>query len=74
VRTVSIIREFIALMMEAVSTTETSVYSNETTRRYIPEDFNIHTRSRENLKSHKAPPFKTILNEVQICLLGCTAV
>jgi hypothetical protein len=30
---------------------ETSVYSNETTRRYIPEDFNHHIRIRENLKS-----------------------
>jgi hypothetical protein len=27
----------IALMMEAVHTSETSVYFNETTRRYIPE-------------------------------------
>jgi hypothetical protein len=26
-------------MIEAVRTSETSVYSNETTRRYIPEDF-----------------------------------
>jgi hypothetical protein len=39
VHTVSII---IALMMEAVRTFETSVYSNETTRRYIPEDSDIH--------------------------------
>jgi hypothetical protein len=29
----------IALMMEAVRTSETSVGSNETTRRYIPEDY-----------------------------------
>jgi hypothetical protein len=40
------------LMMEAVRTPETSVYSNETTRRYIPDDYNFHTRRRENLKSH----------------------
>jgi hypothetical protein len=39
-----------ALMMEAVRTTEPSVYS-ETTRRYIPEDCKLHTRRRENLKS-----------------------
>jgi hypothetical protein len=39
-------------MMEAVRTSETLVYSNETTRRYIPEDSNPHTRHRENLKSH----------------------
>jgi hypothetical protein len=36
VRTASIIRVII-LMMEAVRTSETSVYSNETARRYIPE-------------------------------------
>jgi hypothetical protein len=30
-------RCFIALMMEAVRTSETSVYFNEPTRRYIPE-------------------------------------
>jgi hypothetical protein len=29
-----------------------SVYSNETTRRYIPEGCHLHTRRRENLKSH----------------------
>jgi hypothetical protein len=38
--------------MEAVRTSETSVYSNETTRRYIPEDSNLHTRHRKDLKSH----------------------
>jgi hypothetical protein len=42
VRTASIIRVIIiALMMEAVRTFETSVYSNENTRRYIPEGFNL---------------------------------
>jgi hypothetical protein len=40
------------LMMETVRTCETSVYSNETTRRYIPEGSYLHTRRRENLKSH----------------------
>jgi hypothetical protein len=37
-------------MKEAVGAFETSVYS-ETTRRYIPEGSNLHTRRRENLKS-----------------------
>jgi hypothetical protein len=37
VPTVSIIRAFVALMMEAGSTSETSVYFNDTTRRYIPD-------------------------------------
>jgi hypothetical protein len=33
---------FIALMMEAVHTSETSVYLSETTWRYIPEDCHLH--------------------------------
>jgi hypothetical protein len=42
----------IALMMEAASTSETSVHFYHTTRRNIPEDIQLHTRRRENLKSH----------------------
>jgi hypothetical protein len=42
---------FIALMMVAVLTSETSVNFNLTTRRYVPEDSELHTRRRENLKS-----------------------
>jgi hypothetical protein len=45
-------RRMIALMMEVVCTSETLVYSNEATRRYIPEDSNLHIRRRKNLKSH----------------------
>jgi hypothetical protein len=41
----------IALMMEAASTSETSVNFYETTRRNIPEDSHLHTRRRKNLKS-----------------------
>jgi hypothetical protein len=38
--------------MEAARTSETSV-DNYFTRQYIPEDnFELHTRRRENLKSH----------------------
>jgi hypothetical protein len=40
-------------MIEAVRTSETSVHFNVTTRRYIPVDSKLHTRRRENLKSHK---------------------
>jgi len=40
------------MMMEAVRTSETSVYS-ETTRHYIPEGSHLHTRSRESLKCPK---------------------
>jgi hypothetical protein len=54
-RATSIIRAMmalIALMMEAVSTSETSV-DNYFTRQYIPEDKSeLHARRRENLKSH----------------------
>jgi hypothetical protein len=48
----SIIRAMIALMMEAASTSETSVNLYQTTRRNYPEDSHLHTRHRENLKSH----------------------
>jgi hypothetical protein len=34
-------------MMEAVRTSETSVYSNETTRRYIPEGSNLHIQAKD---------------------------
>jgi hypothetical protein len=37
--------------MEAVRNSETSVHFNVTTRRY-PEDYKLHIRRRENLKSH----------------------
>jgi hypothetical protein len=36
----------------AVRISETSVNFNVTTRRYISEDSELHTRLRENLKSH----------------------
>jgi hypothetical protein len=45
--------DIIALTREAVRTSETSVYSNETTQRYNPEGPNIHTRRRESLQSDK---------------------
>jgi hypothetical protein len=39
-------------MMEAARTTETSVDIQLRTRQYIPEDSELYTRCRENLKSH----------------------
>jgi hypothetical protein len=39
-------------MVEAVSTSATSVSFYRTTRRNIPEDSHLHIRCRENLKSH----------------------
>jgi hypothetical protein len=41
-----------ALMMEAARTSDTSVDILLKTRQYIPEDSELHTRRRENLKSH----------------------
>jgi hypothetical protein len=38
--------------MEAVRTSETLVNIYLTTRKYISEDSKLHTRRRENLKSH----------------------
>jgi hypothetical protein len=40
-------------MMEAASTSETTAYFYQTTRRNKPEDSHLHMRRRENLKSHK---------------------
>jgi hypothetical protein len=40
----------IALMMEAARTSETLVNVYQTTRCYNPEDSNLHTHRRENLK------------------------
>jgi hypothetical protein len=40
-------------MMEAARTYETSVDIQLRTRQYITEDSELHTRRRENLKSHK---------------------
>jgi hypothetical protein len=42
------------MMIEAASTYETSVNFYQTTRRNIPEDSHIHSRSRKNLKSRLA--------------------
>jgi hypothetical protein len=42
----------IALMVEAARTSETSVDTQLRTRQYISEDSELHTRRRENLKSH----------------------
>jgi hypothetical protein len=43
----------IGLLMEAARTSETSVDIQLRTWQYIPEDSELHTRRRENLKSHK---------------------
>jgi hypothetical protein len=38
--------------MEALFSYKTSVNIYQTARRHIPEDSNLHSRRRENLKSH----------------------
>jgi hypothetical protein len=43
----------VALMMEAAKTSETLVNFYHTTQRYNPEDSNLRTHLRENLKSLK---------------------
>jgi hypothetical protein len=45
-------RSLISLIMESLSTSETSVNFYETTRRNIPEDRHFHALRRENPKSH----------------------
>jgi hypothetical protein len=42
----------IALMMAAARTSETLVNFYQTTQCYNPEDSNLHTHRRENLKSY----------------------
>jgi hypothetical protein len=42
----------IALMMEAAKSSETLVNFYQTTRRYNPEDSDLRTNRRENLKSY----------------------
>jgi hypothetical protein len=42
----------IRAMIEAASTSETSVNFYQTTRRSNPEDSRLHTRGRENRRSH----------------------
>jgi hypothetical protein len=42
-----------ALMLEAVSTSETSENFYQTTQRNIPEDSHLHACRRENPKSHQ---------------------
>jgi hypothetical protein len=45
-------QQAMALIMEAVRTSETSDPFNLTTWRYYPEDSTLHSRRHENLKSH----------------------
>jgi hypothetical protein len=44
---------FSTLKMEAICSSETSVATQQTTRRHIPEDDTLHNHRCENLKSYK---------------------
>jgi hypothetical protein len=39
-------------MMEAICTSQMSVYFNKTTRRYVSEGCHLHTLHHEDVKSH----------------------
>jgi hypothetical protein len=45
----------------AVRTSATSVHFTVTTRRYIPDDSKLHTRRRENMKSHNLTFVNTVV-------------
>jgi hypothetical protein len=51
-------------MMEAESTSETSVNFYQTTRRYNPEDSHLRTHRRENLISY----YLLNIHRIQKCL------
>jgi hypothetical protein len=69
VLTAYIIRTIVALMMKAVSTSETTVNLYQTTRRNIPEDSrHLHIRRRENLKCHET----VVADEVNLLVFNKT--
>jgi hypothetical protein len=61
----------IALMIEAVSTSETSVNFYQTTQRNIPEDGHFHTERRKNLTSHNVTNSRSISPCHSVTRLPC---
>jgi hypothetical protein len=59
----------IALMLEAVSTSEMSVNFYYTTWRNNPEDSHLHTHCHKNLKSHLLKKFQICFLEEQIVIM-----
>jgi hypothetical protein len=59
-----------ALMMEAVQTSETSVNSHQSTRRYNPEDSHLHSHRRGILKSHLTLfcPFELLQKNINVVI------
>jgi hypothetical protein len=62
----------IALMIQIVRTSQTSVYFNETTQRFIPQGYHFQTRHRKNLKTHWSNVFREV--EFKSILKGCDDV
>jgi hypothetical protein len=66
--TASIIRAMmINLMMEAVCTSETSVYFYKTTQHCIPEGCHLHIHRHDNLNSHSCKMY--IISNSAVCQL-----
>jgi uncharacterized membrane protein YGL010W len=59
-------------MMETASSSETSVNLYQTTRLNIPEDSHLHTRLRENLKSHHVSC--SFILTTHACMYVCMSV
>jgi hypothetical protein len=57
------------LKMEALCSSETSVATQRTTRRHIPEDDTLHYHRCENLKSYKRNTIEEILNSCTMSLV-----
>jgi hypothetical protein len=55
----------ITLMMEAVSSSQTSISIYQTTRRNIPENSHLFSCRRENLKSHPTEHLFQLIAEVK---------
>jgi hypothetical protein len=56
----------VALMMEAASASEMPVNFYQTTRRNDTEDSHLHTRRRENLRSHNLRKFEIFKRNKQL--------
>jgi hypothetical protein len=63
----NLVEVLIALMMEAVSISETSANFYQTTRRNNPEDSHLDSRRRENLKSRPHTALHTRNNTAVEC-------
>jgi hypothetical protein len=66
---------FPALKMEAICSSETSVDTQQSTRRYIPEDGTFHNHRCANLKpynsSYRYTKSVTIKTKASLCFLFC---